>query len=468
VLLLAAATVFAIVTQDQSALRASPLRTAPKNAVLWQGDALEVRGARAGYLQVWDHRRERGGYVLEGQVRSYPLETTKAAGLLEVVRLLREISGLEALGIGHAALYLKVAPPAEIGPEIFDAIGTMAERLSRRASWRSGKPGDEALAGHLDVVQGYGLKMLTLDQDGRTRVCYDGEAFRQALQLQPGAEIQARAALGLTRPECESGTASERIAGREAAAELLDRVPLDTLAPTAKARVRLRRVAVWSTLAFDRARAAKDAESQAAAARAMSELALVPKAEISEGDTDTFADAGVRAAVSRVAVEVADAVPTRVGLLPWTRSAGETCLTLVDPKILPPAPLHERCTFGVVWPSTVHAARSGSALVVAVSPLADWRELWAFHQVNGAWTVDVIAPASEIGLGYVEWAGFNPGGTRLLVARETRVGGSFARSFDIVRLDTLAVVAKAGRPNDLTSFYRWQSPAWKGQTLALR
>src|SRR5690348_10177022 len=150
-----AAAVIALVTQDQTALRASPVRTAPRNAVLWQGDAVEVRGARAGYLQVWDYRRERGGYVLEGQVRQYPLGETKPAALLDVVRLLREMPGLEALGIGHAALYLKLAPAAEIGPEIFDAIGTMAERLGRRASWRAGKPGDDALAAHLDVAQGY-------------------------------------------------------------------------------------------------------------------------------------------------------------------------------------------------------------------------------------------------------------------------------------------------------------------------
>src|SRR5207253_276745 len=101
-------------------------------------------GARAGYLQVWEHRRERGGYVLEGQVRKYPLDSTTAASLLEAVRLLRDVPGLEALGIGHAALYLKAATPPEIGAEIFDAIGTMAERLARRGSGRSGKPGDEA------------------------------------------------------------------------------------------------------------------------------------------------------------------------------------------------------------------------------------------------------------------------------------------------------------------------------------
>lgn len=463
-----ATAVFAIVTQDQTALRASPLRSAPKNAVLWQGDAVEVRGGRAGYLQVWDYRRERGGYVLAGQVRQYPLDQTRPASLLEVVRLLREIPGFEALGIGHAALYLKTAPPAEIGPEIFDAIGTMAERLVRRASWRTGKPGDEALSGHLDVIQGYGLKLLTVDQEGRSRVCYDGEAFRQVLQLHPTPDAHARAALGLTRPECESGTVTERMAFHEWAAEILDRVPLDALSAPLRADVRLRRVAIWSILSFERARAGKDAPSQAAASSAMNELALVAKDDVAESDADRLVDAGMQAAVARVAVESADPVAGRLNLVHATKPSGETCLTLVDQKTAPPTTLHERCTFGVVWPSTVHVAPAARGLVVAVQPLAGWRELWIFHRLNGEWAVDVLAPTTEIGIGYIEWAGWSPDGTRLLIAREARAAGKLTRSFEVLRLDTLAVLGKAGRPNDMTAFYRWQSPAWKAQTLALR
>jgi hypothetical protein len=468
--LAAAATVIALVTQDQTPLRASAVRTAPKNAVLWQGDAVEVRGARAGYLQVWDYRRERGGYVLEGQVRPYPLDETKPAALLDVVRLLREMPGMEALGIGHAALYLKIAPAAEIGPEIFDAIGTMAERLGRRASWRSGKPGDDALAAHLDVAQGYGIKFATFDEEGHNRVCYGGEDYERVLQLQTLAapEAVARAVLGLTRLECQTGTAVARQAFYERAAEMLERVPLDSLSPPTRGRVRLRRIAIWSRLAFTRARGEQDLDAQAAATRAVRELMRTPREELAEGDLDLHAEAGVRAAVTRAAMEVADAPSPRLQLQHATKGIGETCLTLVDAKASPPATLLERCTFGVVWPSTVHVAAGGGVLVVAVQPLEDWRELWVFHRVNGAWTVDVVAPGSEAGVGYVEWAGFSPDGSRLLVAREKRVDTQFVRTFELVRLDTLAVVAKAGRPNDLTAFYRWQAPAWKGQTLALR
>ena len=61
------ATGIALVTQDQVALRAMPNDAAPTQAQLFAGDSLEVRGARLDYLQVWDHRRERGGYVRASQ-----------------------------------------------------------------------------------------------------------------------------------------------------------------------------------------------------------------------------------------------------------------------------------------------------------------------------------------------------------------------------------------------------------------
>ena len=116
----------------------------------------------------------------------------------------------------------------------------------------------------------------------------------------------------------------------------------------------------------------------------------------------------------------------------------------------------------------MRVAPRGQALSVAVQPLDGWRELWVFRKNNGGWTADVVTPASETGLGYVEWAGWTPDGTRLLAAREARVNGRFTRSFELLRLDTLAVERKAERPQNLTPFYRWQAPEWKAQTLALR
>jgi len=99
-----------IVVQDQTALRAAPKDSAQQQAVLWQGDVLEVRGTRLDYLQVYDHRRERAGFVRAAQVRSLATQPEDAADLLAVARFLRDTSGAEALGIGYAAAYLEAAP----------------------------------------------------------------------------------------------------------------------------------------------------------------------------------------------------------------------------------------------------------------------------------------------------------------------------------------------------------------------
>ena len=61
--LFATAVILAIVTRDQAALRAAPKDSAQKQAVRWQGDSLEIRGEKQDFLQVYDHRRERAGYI---------------------------------------------------------------------------------------------------------------------------------------------------------------------------------------------------------------------------------------------------------------------------------------------------------------------------------------------------------------------------------------------------------------------
>src|SRR5450755_4383569 len=71
-----------IVTQDQAPLRAAARDSAQQQVVLWQGDTLEVRGQRLDFLQVYDHRRERAGYVRASQVRTLPLQADSAADLL--------------------------------------------------------------------------------------------------------------------------------------------------------------------------------------------------------------------------------------------------------------------------------------------------------------------------------------------------------------------------------------------------
>ncbi|HLO93755.1 MAG TPA: hypothetical protein VK195_05510, partial [Burkholderiaceae bacterium] len=58
----------ALVLQDQTALRAAARDAAPSQAALWRGEAVEIRGERLDYYQVYDYRRERGGFVRKGQV----------------------------------------------------------------------------------------------------------------------------------------------------------------------------------------------------------------------------------------------------------------------------------------------------------------------------------------------------------------------------------------------------------------
>ena len=191
-----------IVVIDQSALRAAPRESAQQQVVLWQGDSLEVRGRKMDYLQVYDHRRERAGYVRASQVRPLSLQPQDATDLLAVVRFLRDTPGAEALGIGYTAAYLRAAPGQDIGSEAFDALGTMAERLARRASSNRSKANDAVIAAHLEVVAGYGVAVRSLERDGRVQVCYDGDAFRRVLALPASAEQKARAALALTRQDC--------------------------------------------------------------------------------------------------------------------------------------------------------------------------------------------------------------------------------------------------------------------------
>lgn len=54
--MLALAAALAIVVRDHAALRAAPQSNAVELATLWQGDVIEVRGERAGYLKVYNLR----------------------------------------------------------------------------------------------------------------------------------------------------------------------------------------------------------------------------------------------------------------------------------------------------------------------------------------------------------------------------------------------------------------------------
>lgn len=469
---------FAIVNHDQTALRAAPRESAPQQSVLWQGDALEIRGARMDYLQVYDHRRERAGFVLASQVRTTSALPAEAAELMSVLRFVRDTPGAEALGVGYAAAYLKAVPAAAMTAEPLDALGTLADRLALRASSRQPPASAAALAAHLEVVAGYGVVMKSYEQDGVMRICYDGDAFRRVLAMTTSTpEQRARAALGLTRHDCVDPALQPqaRFEFDRWRADVLDRMDTSTLPETLKNRLHLRRAGVWSALAFAHARRldAVPEAARAAAERALHELAAVNKAELSDDDQAEHTQAAIRTGASRWAAEPLGAASARLAVTTVPGQPGETCVLLTDARHGADSPLLRRCTWGVVWAASASANANSDALALAVQPLAGWRELWIFRRGGDGWSVDVLPPApatSSLGsdLGCVEFAGWVPGGERVLLARESRVDGRFRRSFEVVNLATMAVEKQASTPALLVLFGRWQDARWKQQTVSLR
>jgi hypothetical protein len=464
----------AIIVRDQVPLRAAPEGSARQQAVLWQGEVMEVRAARKDYLQVYDYRRERGGYVHASHVREVRLTPDEVPELLAIVRFVRETPGLEALGIGYAAAFIQAAPAellrGEQGIEILDALGTFADRLAQRASSAGGqnKVAAAALSAHLDVAARYGIRFASHERNGRMRICYEGDAFRRVLAMRSTPEQRARAVLALTRHECVDPDLGplERQALGEVNAELLDRVDASALPAWLSNRVLMRRASAWSSLAYQRARAGGAAEE--AAARALAELSGVVRAELTDGDLGAYNDAAMRVSASRWAAAPAAALEARkrARVVVTPGEPGESCLSLVDAK---GEVLARRCTYGVVWAGSATLNREGNALAVAVQPLESWRELWVFRKEAGEWTVRILPPAAtQPGIGYAEFAGWVPGGRQVLVAREARGEGKYQRRFEVVRLDTLAVARQAREPGDLDAFRRWQDPSWKRLTVAVR
>ena len=264
----------AIVVQDQASLRSAPRQSAQQQTTLWQGEVLEVRGERMDYLQVWDHKRERGGFIRASEVRRVALTEDEAPALLAVLRFVRDTPGAEALGIGFTAAWLQAAPGPVLaggqGAQALEALGTLADRLAHRASAVvPGKTPGATLSAHLDVAQGYGVRFVSYAVEGRMQVCYDGEAFRRVLAMAQAAPDQrARAALGLTRPECIDPDlpAHARAGVQEWQAQVLERVEVAALPTYLRNRVQMRRAMVWSALAYQQAR--KDIHSPAVAASA--------------------------------------------------------------------------------------------------------------------------------------------------------------------------------------------------------
>ncbi len=461
--------VLVIVAQDKVPLRAAARESAQQHALLWAGDTLEVRGARLDYLQVYDHRRERAGFVLASRVRVLPAEPAGAGELLAVVRFLSELPGSEALGVGYVAAFLRTAPTESIDAEIFDALGNMTERLLRRASSNRAQSQDEVLAAQVDVLRSYGVGVLSYEQEGRMQLCFEGDAFRRVLALPATPEQQARAALALTRPQCVDPNLNPlaRHSLDQWRADVLDRVVATALPPHQQHRLHMRKASIWAAIAHHRSRRGEPTTD--AGERALAELAAVNRHQLAEGDVASYSEAAVWVGAARWASEPMPAARKGLNLrLIAGSQPGETCIELVASSTAT-LPLVQRCTFAIVWPASLRVNAENTVATLAVQPLPGWRELWILQKVEGSWRIDVLPPAGDgVDLGYIEFAGWVPKARKLLAAREVRVNGNFQRSFELIDLELLRVEKRAEEPEHLSTFYRHQDQAWKRMTVSLR
>ena len=130
----------AMVVQDNVAMRAAAKDSSPAQAQLWRGEALEIRGERPDHFQVYDYRRERGGFVRKSALLPLSGAAAQPASLLAALRVVRQQPGMESLGVGLAAAYVQAASVAQIngveGAEALDAMGTLAEARRARMNAR--------------------------------------------------------------------------------------------------------------------------------------------------------------------------------------------------------------------------------------------------------------------------------------------------------------------------------------------
>jgi hypothetical protein len=455
----------AVVVGDHVALRAQAERTSPQQAVLWKGDWLEVRGDKRGWVKVWDHRHERGGWVLARNVKAIPLEERSAPAVRAVVEFLRDTPGQESLGIAYAAIYLKVAPKGTIDAPLLISIGAMADRLAHRASTAVNDP---SAAEQLEVARSWGIVLDSIEQPDGAHICYDGAAFHGGLALGPGPADAATAVLALTEPGCEPQGlgVTARVARDEARLALLERVDPVLVGGPVGDQLRIRRAEIAAQLAWSDARRGDLPAAAKRADEAFTMLARVDKEELAEDDAPAYAAAAVGVAASRWAV-LPEVPVTGLALKLTDGEAGETCVSVVPSK---GAASEAKCTHGQVWSASLRASADRRAVAVAVEPLPGWLELWLYRRGDdGGWMVDVLAPNTDgPDRGYVELAGFSADGAHAVVVRESRTDGAVHRTFQAITLGTLAVDREAANLGGLGVAKKWAAPEWRRRTLALR
>ena len=398
--------------------RCAPRRATRRQqqAVLWQGEVLEVRGERLDYLQVYDHRRERGGFVRASQVA--PRSRSRADDAPELLALVcascASTPGSEALGIGFAAAYLQAAPAealnGDAGIEAFDALGTIADRLARRASsaGASSKAAEAALSAHLDVARRYGVHFASFERDGSMQICYDGDAFRRVLAMRPSRSSARAPCSALTRPECVDpalGRSRARRAGRVARRRARPRRRRQARRPTCKNRVAMRRAGVWSATRLP-ARAPRrrvDAEATAAGAARARPRPSWPASTRASSPTRTWpASTTPRCASTRRAgppTAERRAAPGRRRRVAASSTPGEPGRNLrpagrreARRERAAGAPLHLRHRLDRARRRSIAKATRSP---LAVQPIEAWRELWLFRKTErAAGACSVLPPAT--------------------------------------------------------------------------
>lgn len=476
----------AIVMQDQVPMRAAAKDSARQQAILWAGELVEIRGVKQDYLQVYDYKRERAGYMAIDKVKELSLNAEDAPELLAALRYVNKQAYNESLSIGLAAAWLQAAPAEMInsseGAEVFSILGLQAENLADRASnsYQLSQYAATRQAAYFDVLKGYGVKFNSFEYGDNLRICYDGEAFRRVLALAATEQQKATAALALSRSDCNDPNLSvtdSRLVN-EWQAEILAKVDDSKLPAWQANQIKLRRASVWAVLAFHRARLDKQEKNKTAsyaAENALVSLAAVNKDEMAENDWKAYNNAIIQVNASRWALFPKNQSPLAksdknvyVELVP--KETGETCVTLLDAKHNIDKPLAQRCTYSKVWMSSATRNRENTALAIAVQPSESWRELWIFYKKGNSWQINILPPASaNPEMGYAEFAGWVPGGKKILVAQEARAEGKyFPARYAIMDIDSLVIERQHNNATDLGAFKRWQDPTWTEQTVSIR
>lgn len=459
-----------LVMVDQAALRAAPRDAAPLLVPLWRGEALQLRGARGDWLQVWDAHRERGGFVRASQVLPLPAGEAALAELAAQLRLLRQQPGAEALGIGVAAALIERAGApwltSAAGAEMLDTLVLLQERLAARVQAAPATQ-QTTTAAHAEVAQRYGFALRPVARaDGSQQLCANG---KPALLLRghptATAAQQARAALALTRGDCVGADLlpTQRLARLEQHAAWLDGIDVQRLAPVERNRLMLRRASVLASLAFAR----REGDARSVASAAFTAWAQVIPSELSDDDVAAVREAAIRLSPQRWLLQPAvdQRKLGRFELRLEPGGAGETCLMWGPVASGEPA---RRCSHGLIHLASARVAPDGSAVVLSVQPLDGWTELW---RLDPAGAVTVLPPAAEApGLGAVEWAGWSsgPAGLQVLVAREAEAGGRSLRRFEVYGAEWVQPTRWAGEPGVLAAFQRSADPVWRSGSLIAR